>query len=134
MSLNKICENIYSEVQGTIAMAVVDLSTGLLLAVHHQVAHFDQTYLDAVSAAAVDMFRGRNVKAVETMLSEQRKKPAHNSIKEIQMTTDGTFHFMAILPDKPDILAILITTQRTSLGMGWTVLRRALPEITKMAP
>lgn len=134
MSLNKICQDIYNEVQGTIAMAVVDLSTGLPLAVYHQVPHFDQGYLDAVSSAAVDMFRGKTVKTVEAMLSEQRKKPANNAIKEIQMTTDGTFHFMAILPDKPDILAILITTQRTSLGMGWTVLRRAIPNLTELAP
>ena len=129
MSLQRICQEVYQEVQGTIAMAVVDLSTGLLLSVYHQVPHFDQTYLDAVSAAAVDMFRGRTVTTVENMLSKQRGKTVSGSIKEIQMTTDGTFHFMAILPEKNDVLAILITTQRTSLGMGWSALRRALPEI-----
>lgn len=129
MSIKQICQSVYAEVQGTIAVAVVDLSTGLLLEVYHEVPHFDQSYLDAVSAAAVDMFRGKTVTTVETMLSEQRKKPASHSIKEIQMTTDGTFHFMSIVPNRPDALAILITSHRTSLGMGWAALRRKLPEI-----
>lgn len=134
MSLNKICQDIYGEVSGAIAMAVVDLSTGMLLEVYHQVPYFDQTYLDAVSAAAVDMFRGRTVTMVEEMLAKQRNKPTVHSIQEIQMTTDGTFHFMAIVPEKPYALAILITTKRASLGMGWASLRRALPEISKECP
>lgn len=129
MSLNKILTGIYTEVQGAIAVAVVDLSTGLLLDVYHQVPHFSQSYIDAVSAAAVDMFRGRTVSTVEDMLSKQRGTAARHSIKEIQMTTDGTYHFMSIVPDRPDALAILITTHRTSLGMGWSALRRNLPDI-----
>ena len=132
MNLNQVISGIYNEVQGAIAVAVVDLSTGLLLDVYHQVPHFDQGYVDAVSAAAVDMFRGRTVSTVEDMLSKQRNKPASRSIKEIQMTTEGTFHFMSIVPDRPDALAILITTHRTSLGMGWSALRRALPTITTL--
>ena len=131
MSIQEVCKNIYFEVQGAIAVAVVDLSTGLLLDVYHQVPHFDQTYIDAVSAAAVDMFRGRTVSTVETLLSQKRNQSASHSIKEIQMTTEGTFHFMAIVPENPDALAILITTKRTSLGMGWSAVRRALPEIAK---
>ena len=129
MNLNEVVTGVYNEVQGAIAVAVVDLSTGLLLDVYHEVPHFDQGYIDAVSAAAVDMFRGRTVSTVEDMLSKQRNKPANQSIKEIQMTTEGTFHFMSIVPDKPNALAILITTHRTSLGMGWAALRRALPKI-----
>ena len=77
------------------------------------------------------MFRGRTVSTVETLLSQKRNQSASHSIKEIQMTTEGTFHFMAIVPENPDALAILITTKRTSLGMGWSAVRRALPEIAK---
>ena len=131
MSLKQICEDIYGEVNGAIAVAVVDVSSGMALEVFHRVGHFNQEYIDLVSAAAVDMFRGRNVSKVEEKLAKQRNKPLSHSIQEVQMTTDGTLHFMAILPDKKDILALLVTSKKASVGMGWTSLRRSLPEITK---
>lgn len=134
MSLNTICSDVYNEVTGAIAVAVVDLSNGLLLAVHHEIPYFDQSYVDLVSAAAVNMFRGHTVNVVEEALTAQRGRSAMNSINEIQMTTDGTFHFMAIIPGKPQFVAILITTKRASLGLGWASLRRALPSIEKECP
>lgn len=128
--LEKICENIYTEVHGAIAVAVVDLDSGMPLSVYHRVPHFNQQYVDLVSAAAVDMFRGRTVRMVEDQLSEQRRKSAMNSIKEVQMTTEGTLHFMVTLPDHPQIVALLVTSKKTSPGMGWASLRRAIPAIS----
>ena len=132
MNLNTICENIYSEVNGAIAVAVVDLSSGMSLEVYHRVAYFTQDYVDLVSAAAVDMFRGKNVNWVEEKLAQQRNKPLSRSIQEVQMTTDGTLHFMAVLPENKDILVLLVTSKKASVGMGWASLRRALPEVAKV--
>ena len=134
MSLKSICEQIYSDVDGAIAVAVVDLSSGMSLDVYHRVAYFDQDYIDLVSAAAVDMFRGKNVARVEEKLANQRNKPLQQSIQEVQMTTAGTLHFMSVLPEKPDILALLVTTRKASVGMGWSVLRKAIPSITQELP
>lgn len=128
--LNQICESIYREVDSAIAMAIVDLESGLPMAVYHQVPHFDQNYVDLVSAAAVDMFRGRTVRNVEEELSQQRGKSAMHSIKEVQMVTDGTYHFMITLPKYPHIVAILITTKKALMGMAWTSLRRKVDDIT----
>lgn len=113
-------------------MAVVDLESGIPLAVYHRVEYFTQDYIDLVSAAAVDMFRGRTVRQVEDRLTQtqQRNKSAKNSIKEVQMITEGTLHFMITLPDHPHIVAILITTKKTSLGMGWASLRKAVSEFS----
>lgn len=128
--LDEICSEIYSEVDGAIAVAVVDLESGMPLSVFHQVAHFDQSYVDLVSAAAVDMFRGKNVRMVEEQLSKQRNKSAMHSIQEVQMTTAGTLHFMVVLPEHQHIVALLVTSRRTSTGMGWASLRRAIPTIS----
>lgn len=128
--LEQICQSVYDDVSGSIAMAVVDLESGMPLAVYHRVEYFTQDYIDLVSAAAVDMFRGRTVRQVEERLTQQRNKSAKNSIKEVQMITEGTLHFMITLPDHPHIVAILITTKKTSLGMGWASLRKAVSEFS----
>lgn len=128
--LEEICESVYNEVNGAIATAIVDLESGMPLAVYHRISHFNQDYVDLVSAAAVDMFRGRTVRQVEQQLTEQRNKSALHSIREVQMVTDGTLHFMITLPEYPHIVAILVTTKKTSLGMGWSSIRRAVPEIS----
>jgi len=100
--------------------------------VAHNVPYFTSSYLEAVAAAAVDMMRGKNVRAVESLLTSQRGKPVEKTIKEVQMTTENTFHFMMTVPDKPDNLVVLITSKGTNLGMGWAAVRRALPEITPL--
>ncbi|MEE9425206.1 MAG: hypothetical protein V3V18_09540, partial [Methylococcales bacterium] len=114
--------------------AVVDLTSGLLLSVSHNVPYFTQTYLEAVGAAAVDMMRGKNVQAVEALLSGNRGTTVEKSIKEVQMTTTDTLHFMTVLPEKPDSMVILITNKKANLGMGWAAVRGSLPKIAPLVP
>ena len=132
--LNQICQNVLKNVSESLGVAVVDLDSGLLLSVAHNVPYFTQSYLDAVAAAAVDMFRGKTMSNVEKMLSAQRGKEVRNSVKEVQMSTDGTYHFMSLVPGKASNLVVLITTRRANLGMGWSALRQALPEIAPLCP
>lgn len=132
--LNEVCAAITEDVANALGCAVVDLETGLLLGVHHKVPYFTQSYLDAVAAAAVDMFRGKTVKDVEKLLTKQRGEEVKNMIEEVQMSTPNTFHFMKILPDKPNALAVLITNTRANLGQGWSALRNSLKDISPMIP
>lgn len=129
--LDNICQQVYDDVDGAIAMAIVDLESGMPLAVYHKVSYFSQDYIDLVSAAAVDMFRGRTVRSVEEQLTKQRGKSAMHSIKEVQMITEGTFHFMVTLPNHPHIVAILITTKKALMGMAWTSLKRVIGDISE---
>lgn len=133
-SLDDITKEIVTSIDGALGCAIVDLGSGLLLSVSHNVPYFTQTYLEAVAAAAVDMFRGRNVQAVESLLSNQRGIAIEKTIQEMQMTTEHTFHFMAVVPDKPDSLVVLITSKKTNLGMGWASVRKHLPTITPLVP
>jgi hypothetical protein len=133
-TLDDLTQDIVKTVDGSLGCAVVDVSSGLLLSVAHNVPYFTQTYLEAVAAAAVDMFRGKNVQAVESLLTSQRGQTVEKTINEIQMTTDNTFHFMSIVPDKPDALLVLITNKRTNLGMGWASVRKTLPLLTNLVP
>ena len=134
MSLNDICKSVIDDVDGATGCAVVDLNNGLMLGQAHNVPYFTQTYLDAVGAAAVEMFRGKNVSAVEKLLSAQRGEKVEKTMQEIQMTTTGTYHFMAIVPEKPDALMVLVTTRKANMGMGWASLRGALKDVAPHCP
>ncbi|MGZ4980493.1 MAG: hypothetical protein ACXWE4_04310 [Methylobacter sp.] len=132
--LDDITREVIHSVDGAVGCAVVDLSSGLLLSVSHNVPYFTQTYLEAVAAAAVDMLRGKNVQVVEQLLSSQRGTPVEKTIQEVQMTTDSTYHFMSTLKEKPNALVILITNRKANLGMGWSALRSSLPKILPLIP
>ncbi|MGR9105426.1 MAG: hypothetical protein ACU843_00695 [Gammaproteobacteria bacterium] len=132
--LDDVLRNIVNEVDGALGCAVVDLSSGLLLGVAHNVPYFTTSYLEAVAAAAVDMMRGKNVKAVESLLSSQRGKPVENMIKEVQMTTEKTYHFMATVPEKQNALVVLITSKSANLGLGWSAVRNNMGSISPLCP
>ncbi|MBO9578099.1 MAG: hypothetical protein J7480_04940 [Microbacteriaceae bacterium] len=134
-TLNEIAKAVTDSVDDGLGFAIVDLESGLLLGAAHNVPYFTQSYLDAVAAAAVDMFRGRTVSAVEQLLAQQRGTAASTHlIKEVQMTTDKTYHFMLVLPNKPNALVVLITGKRANLGFGWSAVRQAVPQIEPFVP
>ncbi|MDH5433009.1 MAG: hypothetical protein OEY19_03625 [Gammaproteobacteria bacterium] len=132
--LNTILKGIVDDVDGAVGAAVVDLNTGLLIGVAHNVPYFTQSYLDAVAASAVDMFRGKNIRAVEKLMSSTRGEAVEKSITEVQMTTANTYHFMLIHPNKPDTLIVLITTKKANLGMGWSAVRSSTIDIEPFCP
>lgn len=132
--LNTVLQTIISEVDGALGCAVVDLESGLLLDAAHKIPYFTTSYLEAVAAAAVDMMRGKNVRAIEALFSNQYGRPMKKSIQEVQMTTDHTYHFMAVATEKPDMLLVLITSKKTNLGMGWSTVRRNMPLIAELCP
>ncbi len=132
--MNNALEKLVNDVDGALAAAVIDLDNGLIVGAYHNIPYFTQSYVDAVGAASVDMFRGKTITAVETMMAAQRGDELKYHIKEIQMTTDGTYHFMAIVADKPDYLLVFITRTTTNLGAGWLATRDALKAVAPLCP
>ncbi len=132
--MNNALEQLVNDVDGALAAAVIDLESGLIVGAYHNIPYFTQSYVDAVGAASVDMFRGKTITAVETMMAAQRGDEMKYHIKEIQMTSDGTYHFMSIVTDKPDYLLVFITRTTTNLGAGWLATRDALNIIAPLCP
>ena len=133
-NLNDICKSILDDVDEALAAAVVDLDSGLLLGVAHNVPYFTQTYLDGVAAASVDMFRGKAVRNVEKLVAQIRGEEPKPMMQEVQFVTDKTFHFMTAVTGKPNALAVLVTSKRANMGMGWASLRAKLGEIAPCCP
>jgi hypothetical protein len=127
------CRNLVEALPGAIACSVVDCNSGMLIGVYHIVPHFTPEYLDAVAAAAVEMFSGRTVRRVEELLSSLRGTPVKDSFEEIFISSEAVFHFMKSIRDK-QVIAILVTRKSVSQGMGWAALRNTLPNFIAAIP
>ncbi|MFO0875879.1 MAG: hypothetical protein U0840_00630 [Gemmataceae bacterium] len=132
-NLNAICQEVMDDVGESVACGIVDLNTGMILGVHHTIPYFTQAYLDAVAAAAVDMFRGKNVRRIEELLSKTRGKSAKDSFEEIFIASPTVYHFMKVVKDK-NAVVVLVTRRSANQGMGWAGLRNAITDITGALP
>lgn len=131
--IETLCQQLCGEIDGALACGVVDLESGMMLGVHHTVPYFSQDYLDAVAAAAVDMFRGRNISRIEQLIAKQRGTTPEHVVEETFMTTKGTFHFMKVVPGKTSLM-VLVTKRSTNQGMGWATVRTFMPDLAPLVP
>jgi hypothetical protein len=129
----EICRTLVEKVDDCLAVGVVDLNTGMMMGVHHSVPYFTQAYLDAVAAAAVEMFRGKNVRRVEELLGNQRGEEIKDSFEEVFISSPKTFHFMMVLRDKGAVV-VMVTKKTTNQGLGWAALRNNLDGIRGTLP
>lgn len=127
--LKHTCTALLHDVEQALGVTVIDLQSGRLLGVAHNTPYFTPSYVEAVVAASVEMFRGPAVRNVENTLTAQRQTPERHHLEEVEMATDFTYHFMSVVPGRRDVLVVLITTRRVNLGLGWNSLREALPQI-----
>lgn len=132
-SVTDICKDVVESVDGCLAVGVVDLGTGMIMGVHHTVPHFTQSYLDTVAAAAVDMFRGKSVKQVENLLSEQRGESLNDAFEEVFISSLKVFHFMSVMKEKGAVV-VMVTKKTTNQGMGWAALKTNIPQIVAALP
>ena len=132
-SATEVCRQILEKVEDCVALGVVDLNTGMLLGVHHTVPYFTQAYLDAVAASAVEMFRGKTVRRVEELISQQRGEPIKDSFEEIFISSPKVFHFMATVKGK-DAVIVMVTKKSVNQGMGWAAIRNNIAAIKATLP
>lgn len=132
-STQDICKATHEKVDDCLAVGVVDLNTGMLMGVHHSVPYFTQAYLDAVAAAAVEMFRGKTVRRIEELLSTQRGEQLKDSFEEVFISSPKTYHFMTVIKEKGAVV-VMITKKSTNQGMGWAALRSCLPGVKATLP
>lgn len=132
-SLNNVCAEVVNDIPDALACGVVDLNTGMLMGIHHTISYFTQSYLDAVAAASVDMFRGKNVQRIEKLISKHRGEEIHDAFEEIFISSHSVFHFMKLIADKSAVV-VLVTRKTTNQGMGWSALRIAVDDIRTALP
>jgi len=133
-NLNDVCKSITDEVDYVLAAAVIDLESGLLLGISHKNEFFTQSFLDSLSASATELFRGASINYVEKLISNIRGNEPERLIEQLHYSTEHTHHLMAVLPEKPDVLSLLVTDKSVNLGLGWSYLKSKLPDISGSCP
>ena len=125
--LQEICEGIIDEVDGALGCALVDLATGLPLALDIQPdSLLDASSMELMSAAGGTYFQGNLADPPLDATDDGATKP-RNFVEHIQATTEDTYNFMSVVPGEEQELFILITDRRSSnLGLGWMAMRQAL--------
>ncbi|MDQ6962713.1 MAG: hypothetical protein Q9M28_09345 [Mariprofundaceae bacterium] len=132
MSLQNTLKEVSETIGETLACSIVDLSTGMALETYHTIPYFTQAYIDAVSAAAVDLFRGKNLYIVEEMLALKRGEPLCFHLKDIQITSTSTYHFISVIKDHPNTIFVLVTNKKVNIGLGWACTKQACQELNKI--
>ena len=128
MRLQDICEEIMEDVDGAMGCALVDLGTGLPLAM---TVTSDELLasgaMETLSAAGTDYFRGEVNHQLRTAMGGDPGDEGF--VEEIQTTTDESYHFMCVVPGNRQTVLLLITDKTANLGLGWVAVRRALRRI-----
>ena len=128
IEFDDVCERIVDRMDGALGCAVVDLATGLPLAL---AARSDSlvttTAMEMISAAAVTCFSGGDAGQSAPDSADEPGTRLKNAPAQIQVTTELTYNFMSLVPGDETVLLVLITTRgESNLGLGWMAMRQAL--------
>ena len=124
-SLQDLCEEIVTGVEGAVGCAFVDLQTGLPLTLKVRAGGlFDANAMDVLSVAGVAYFAGNGSG------DASGDGNGDDMVQEIQTTTEDAYCFMSRIPGESDELLILVTDRKTTnLGLGWMSMRQALRQV-----
>ena len=125
MSLQDICEETVDDVEGCLGCAVVDLETGLPLAMDVAGgALVNQDAMELLAAASAEYFRGPMVWQLQLTVSAGEQ--AADFVHEIQTTTEDTYNFMSVVPGRESTALVLILDKAANLGLGRISMRQML--------
>lgn len=117
-SLRRACESIVADVGGPSACVLVDLDTGLPLALQVRSGLISTDAMELLAAAGASYF------------DESASPSDAGDVEDVQSTTDDSYIFMSRVPGQPNELLILVTERATTnLGLGWASMRQALAEV-----
>ena len=118
-AMKTVCRDILGGIDNALGCAVVDLGTGLALALDVQPGSaFTAEALEMLAAGSVSYFQDR------------RADPDADTVRDIQTATDDAYHFMSLVPGRSRELFVLVTDrQRGNLGLGWLAMRGALAQV-----
>ena len=116
-TLQNVCAEIVSFVDGALGCAFAHLETGLPLASSVRAgSRFGATAVEVLCAAGTTYFG-------ESAVDGSR-------VEELQATTMDAYLFISLVPGSADGLLILaIDRDATNLGLGWLAMRRALDAV-----
>jgi len=134
MSLDNALQNAVSKVPDCVAAGMVDLSTGMLLAIKTVDSHPGEV-MDILAAATADLFQGANVQMIEAIFKKARGivDNGHHYFQEIIVNSDNLVHVFARCKNNPDHVVAFVCRKSVNLGMAITKVRSVIPDIEAAA-
>ncbi len=124
--VNGATKKFRTEVPDCLAAGMVDMSTGMLMAVE-TVDNHPQEVLDLVSAATLDLFQGRNVVTIENIWKERRGvADGRHYFQEIMVNSDNMLHLFIRGHQNQDIVAGIVARRSANLGMLFSSCRAVM--------
>lgn len=106
-----------SEVPKAVAAGLVDMDSGMLLAVKTVDSH-PQAVLDLVASGTHDLFQGPNVINIENTFKQIRGvSTKEHYFQEIIISSTNLWHFFGRLKNQPSVVLIVVTRQDVNLGL-----------------
>lgn len=118
MSVDAIVVNLLKDVPKAMAAGVVDMGTGMLLAVKTVDSH-PQAVLDMVAAATKDLFEGDTVVSIENTFRQVRGDSFQGHyFREIIVSSRNLLHVFARLDSHESIVLCVVARIDTNLGLA----------------
>ena len=106
-----------NQVPECVASGLVDMSTGMLLAVDTLDDHPGEV-LDLLAAATFDLFQGRNVTMIEDIFKARRGVHTdRHYFQEILVNSDNLVHIFLRSAPNQDIVAVVVCRKSANTGM-----------------
>ncbi len=126
MAVDNIVKTAIQEVPKAVAAGVVDMASGMLLAVKTVDSH-PQEVLDLVAAATRELFEGENSLSIEKMFKKARGVTSdEHYFREFVVTSTNLIHVFGRLKSNPSIVLTVVTRADANLGLVLTKARQII--------
>ncbi|WP_186382409.1 hypothetical protein [Amycolatopsis rhizosphaerae] len=125
-----VVKRLRQEVPDCLASGIVDMATGMLLAVETTDNHPSEV-LDLLAGATLDLFQGRTVLTIEDIFKERRGvTSSEHYFQEILVNSANLTHLFIRNNQNEDIVAVVVCPKSVNIGMLFASTRRVLKSYT----
>lgn len=124
--LQILCQEIVDDTAAILGCALVDLHTGLPLAMDVKSNRvLNPQAMELISVAAANWFEEQAAGQ-----AQPDSTVAEDPIQEAQVTTEDAYFYMSVVPEREwELMILVIDPTSTNLGLGWMWLRLALERL-----
>lgn len=126
-AMDEACGKLLQHVNGAVMCAIVDLDSGIVLAMQPAGAQ-SRTLGPVVVESAIKLVRGAVIGGlIASLRSDDSSQTGPGYLEEAQLTTPEHCLFCRTV-SQGRVLTLLVTNRDVSVGMGWAQLKALLPE------
>jgi hypothetical protein len=128
--VSQLAKRIRHEVPDCVAAGVVDMTTGMLMAIETTDSH-PREVLDLLAGATLDLFQGRTVVTIEQLFKERRGVSSNEHyFQEILVNSANLTHVFLRSNGAGEVVTVVVTPKTANIGMVLASARRVLKAYT----